>query len=198
MLEDQQSTEYFDYPFSDFKADFAFHEISPGDMLSAGNATITTSRLNHPNYALGYRVVEDGTSLVYVTDTSPFTDILIEDYFISDPEEAIPENGSPRRQEMNKYHAHILRLMRRADLVVYDTFFEPEGYESRPHWGHSTPQAALENAKAVGVRKLAMFHHAPENSDEEMDELAAKYARLGEERGVEVIVSKEGMELSIP
>ncbi len=198
IFEAQQSVEYFGFPFSDLKADFTFHEVSPGDMLSAGSATITTSRLNHPSYALGYRIVEDQHSLVYVTDTSPFTDVLIEDSFIADPQDAVPEDGSPRRQEMNRYHAHLLRLMRKADVAIYDTFFEPDGYASRPHWGHSTAEAALENAKAVGVKKLAMFHHAPENSDEEMDALGRKYAEAGARDGLEVVVSHEGMELSIP
>ena len=198
VFESQQAPEYFEHPFSDFAADFTFHDIDEGDIVSAGSATITAARLNHPNYALGYRIVADKASVVYVTDTSPYDKLLIEDTFIRDPHDVMPSEDSPRRQEMARFHAQLLRLMRKADLVIYDTFFEAPGFESRPHWGHSMPQHAIENCRTVGARKLALFHHAPENTDEAMDALERKYCDGTEGSDLEIMMSREGLELAIP
>ena len=198
VFEGQQTPEYHDQSFSEFPAEFVFHEITEGDLLGVGSATVSTARLNHPNYALGYRIVADGGSVVYITDTSPYDTVLIEDTFIKDPADVSPAEGTPRKQEMARFHAQILRLMRRADLVIFDTFFEQAGYDSRPHWGHSMPVHAIENCKTVGVKRLALFHHAPENTDDDMDDLKQKYCDGTETDELRVIMSHEGLELSIP
>lgn len=194
----QQSPEYSDRPFAEFPAEFTFREISEGNILGPGNATITCARLNHPNYALAYRIVADGAALAYVTDTSPYREVLIEDWFIKNPAEAAPPPDGPRRDEMAKLNESVIELMADADLVIYDTFFEPEGYKTRPHWGHSTPDDAIVACRAARAKKLALFHHAPENPDSKMDELGAKYRDVVKGTGLEVLVSREGLEIELP
>jgi phosphoribosyl 1,2-cyclic phosphodiesterase len=196
LFERQQSSEFCDHSLSEFDADIDFQEIVEGDIVAAGSATISCARLNHPNYALGYRITADSKSLVYVTDTSPYSDVLIGDHFIKDVSEVTPEDNSPQKQEMARLHASLLRLLRKADMVVYDTCFEPEGYNSRPHWGHSTPEDAMANCRSVGARRLVLFHHAPENTDSAMDKLKDKYCGNGSS-DLETIMSHEGMELAV-
>ena len=192
---EQQASDYFDHTFSECQAEFRFHEIGEGDMMAAGGATITCARLNHPSYALGYRITADGGTLAYVTDTSPFDDILIEDEFIADPKKAVLPPNSPRREQLAQLHEALLGLLAGADLVIYDTFFEPEGYASRPHWGHSTPDHAIANCRAAGAKRLALFHHAPDNSDKTMDQLEDKYRQQVRGSGLAVFAAAEGYEL---
>jgi phosphoribosyl 1,2-cyclic phosphodiesterase len=142
----QQDVAYSDARFQDFTAEFEFEEILEGDMIGAGGATITTALLNHPCHALGYRVHADGATIVYITDTSPFTDVLLGTEFVSDPQEVIPPKGSPRRTEMAQLHDGVLKLMEGADLVIYDTFFEPEGY-------------AMRYASPLGAQHTRSCHH---------------------------------------
>ena len=194
----QQSPEYFDTPFSEFSAEFTFNEIEEGDILAAGGATITCARLNHPYYALAYRIVADGGAVVYATDTSPFREVLIEDWFIKNPADAAPSPDGPRYEQMTRLQERLLALTADADLVIYDTFFEPEGYKSRPHWGHSTPDDAITTCQAARVKRLVLFHHAPDNSDAAMDQLQEKYRRKVEGRGMELLVAYEGLDLQVP
>ena len=191
----QQSSDYFDHAFNEFKAYFEFVEIVEGDFFSTGDATITCARLNHPCYSLGYRIVADGGIVAYVTDTSPFEDILIEDSFIADPKTAMHAPDTPRGKLMLDLRDKVVELISGADLVVYDTFFEPQGYSSRPHWGHSTPDHAIQACRDAGAKKLALFHHAPENTDETMDELRAKYRDQAKGTGLEVVVAIEGQQI---
>jgi phosphoribosyl 1,2-cyclic phosphodiesterase len=191
----QQDSDYCDHAFGEMKADFEFVDILEGDMFAIGSATVTCARLNHPCYDLGYRIVADGAVLVYITDTSPFDDLLIEDQYIADPKAAMHSPDSPQGKLMLELHNRLLALMSGADLVIYDTFFEPEGYRTRPHWGHSTPDHAIANCTAAGAKKLALFHHAPENTDDAMDLLARKYADQTDGTELDVFVAVEGHEL---
>ena len=43
-----------------------------------------------------------------------------------------------------------------------------------------------------------MFHHDPSRSDDELDAIEAEYQRRGAEVGIEVVVAREGMEMTIP
>jgi phosphoribosyl 1,2-cyclic phosphodiesterase len=195
---EQQSTEYYDHPFTEFPARFTFREISAGDILAAGSATITSGRLNHPYYALAYRIVADGAVLGYVTDTSPFREVLIEDWFIKNPADAAPSPEGPRHDALVRLREGLVKLMAEADLVIYDTFFEPEGYRSRPHWGHSTPDDAISDCQKARAKRLALFHHAPDNSDEQMDRLQEKYREKAKGGGLNVFAAYEGLELRLP
>ena len=43
-------------------------------------------------------------------------------------------------------------------------------------WGHAYPEYAVKMARAAGVKRVALFHHAPDASDAALDMLAAKWA----------------------
>jgi hypothetical protein len=83
------------------------------------------------------------------------------------------------------------------DTVVYDTHFTPDEYARFPHYGHSTPDQALEICAAAKVRRLVLYHHAPSHGDEQMDKIAAEYLAKGAAVGIEVLTSFEGMTLPI-
>jgi ribonuclease BN (tRNA processing enzyme) len=83
------------------------------------------------------------------------------------------------------------------DTVVYDTHFTEDEYAKFPHYGHSTPDQALEICAAAKVRRLVLYHHAPSHSDDQMDKIAAQYLAKGAGIGIEVLTSFEGMTIPI-
>jgi ribonuclease BN (tRNA processing enzyme) len=91
----------------------------------------------------------------------------------------------------------VIDALRDVDTVIYDTHFLPEEYEKFPHYGHSTPDHAIEICAASGVRRLVLYHHAPGHTDEDMDAIDERYRRLGGERGLEVVTARERMMLRI-
>jgi phosphoribosyl 1,2-cyclic phosphodiesterase len=198
LIVEQQAPEYSDVLFSEFKAGFSFNEIEESDILKIGSATVTCARLNHPFYALGFRIASDNGSVVCVTDTSPYKDVFLADSFVKNPADVAPAPGGARAQEMEACRLALNDLLTDADLVIYDTFHEPAGYKLRPHWGHSTPDHAIADCVAAGARRLALFHHAPDNTDETMDRLAAVYRDKGASVGVDVFAAKEGLVITVP
>jgi len=93
----------------------------------------------------------------------------------------------------------VVRLCEGADLVVYDTMFTPEDYKRIPHFGHSRPSDALRICQEAGARQLALFHHAPERSDAEVDAILAETQVAARRDGIklEIVAAYEGLDVSL-
>ena len=185
--------EFFPVPLEAVPADFEFHEVDAGKSFELDDFEILPIALNHPYGAVGYRIESDTTSLAYLSDTAPFTDMLHKRHFLAGPEKP----SAADRHELDKLKADLLESIQGTDTVIYDTHFLPQEYEKFPHYGHSTPEHALDMVSGNGVRRLILYHHAPNHTDDIMDEVARTYQEKGEARGVEVIVAREGMVLSV-
>jgi hypothetical protein len=44
---------------------------------------------------------------------------------------------------------------------------------------------------------LVLFHHAPNHTDEQMDQISAHYQEAGARLGMEVITAREGLNLPV-
>lgn len=120
-----------------------FTDFHVGETFKIGDdVTVKTAPLNHPNGATAYRLEAEGKSLCYVTDT-----------------EHVP--GQPDQK--------VVDLIKGADLVVYDSTYTDDEFPKKIGWGHSTWQEGIRLCKAGGVKRLAIFHHDPDHTDEFMD-----------------------------
>jgi phosphoribosyl 1,2-cyclic phosphodiesterase len=191
----QTEDPYFPVPFNSVKAEVAFRELVEGATFHIGDVKVSCTRLNHPWIAMAYRLDCDGASVVYSTDTAPFTDILLEHEFIKTP----PAIGAPLVPEhatkLRAMRQGLIELCRNTDLLIYDTQFTPEEYRIRPHWGHSTPEDAVEIAAAANAKSLALFHHAPERTDDQQDAILAATRERTRDLGLEIIAAHEQMEI---
>jgi phosphoribosyl 1,2-cyclic phosphodiesterase len=142
-LRHQMRAPFFPVDFEQVRAQVRAREVAPGERFEHHGVTIAMARLNHPDPVWGYRLEHGGRSIVYATDT--------EHYACVDP---------------------VLRkLAAGADTLIYDAQYTPEEYRgdagpARVGWGHSTWGAAVELARACGVRQLVLFHHDPRRTDE--------------------------------
>jgi len=129
------------------------------------DVTVHSLPLNHPNGSLGYRLERGDRRVVYATDH---------------------EHGNEAVDEA------LVEFSRDADYLIYDTTYEESEYEQlRQGWGHSTWYAAVQTALKARVKKLILFHHHPDHTDEELErlvELARKELPATE-------IAAEGMEL---
>jgi phosphoribosyl 1,2-cyclic phosphodiesterase len=77
------------------------------------------------------------------------------------------------------------------DVLVHDSqFVEPERAVA-DLYGHATVDDALELAALAGARRLALFHHAPARSDDEVELIGQTLAEAAGARGVDVFVARE-------
>jgi phosphoribosyl 1,2-cyclic phosphodiesterase len=193
----QTEDPYFPVPLDALRAEIGFRELVEGETFAIGSARVSCTRLNHPWIAIAYRIDVDGASVVYASDTAPFSDILLEHEFIERP----PEPGEPLRAEdeakLRAMRAGLVALCRGADLVIYDTQFTQAEYRAKPHWGHSTPDDAIAVGLDAGARAVALYHHAPARSDDEQDAILAEYRRRLAGAELSLIAASEGLEVAL-
>ncbi|HVV85464.1 MAG TPA: MBL fold metallo-hydrolase [Kofleriaceae bacterium] len=185
--------EFFPMPLSAVPAEFEFHEVAPGQVMTFGEIKVLPIALNHPYGSVGYRCDADGTSVAYVADTAPFHEVHHKQHFLRGLEPLTDDD----RRALDRMHHDLVAAIHGCDTVIYDTHFLPEEYARFPHYGHSTPDQALDIVAGNGVRRLILYHHAPSHTDDMMDEIAARYRALGAERGVDVVTACEGMVLGV-
>src|SRR5437667_213575 len=124
--------------------------------------------LFHPAPALAYRIEADGRSVVYATDTED------------------PHSGKPNP---------VIPLAQGADTLIHDAQFLKSDFQ--PTWGHSTIDAAIDVAAKAKVKRLVLYHHDPDRTDDALDHIGLQAQRTGREKlpGLEVVVAREGLEL---
>ena len=195
----QTDDPYFPIPFEEAKADIAFRELHDSAEFEISDLRVACTRLNHPYIATAYRLTVDGASVVYVSDTAPFSDILFEDQFVARPPTPGAELPAADREKLARMRAGVVRLCEGADLVVYDTMFTPDDYQKIPHYGHSRPSDAVDVCREAGVKQLALFHHAPERSDAEIDGILADTRAVTKRAGIalDVVAAYEGLDLAL-
>jgi phosphoribosyl 1,2-cyclic phosphodiesterase len=195
----QTDDPYFPIPFEETKAEIAFRELVDSAEFEISDVKVACARLNHPYIATAYRLNVDGASVVYVSDTAPFSEILFEDQFVARPPSPGAELPAGDREKLARMREGIVRLCEGADLCIYDTMFTPEDYQRQPHYGHSRPSDALEICREAGVRQLALFHHAPERSDTEVDAILAETRAATKREGInlDVVAAYEGLDIDL-
>ncbi len=189
----QTEAPYFTVHLDEVAAAVSYIELIEGACFELGGARVRCARLNHPNIAVGYRVEADGATVAYVTDTAPFDRILFQHEFI-----ATEPQSPPSREEadyLRELRAGVVDLCRDADLVLFDTMFTAEEYASRPHWGHSTAEHAIDIAVDAGARRLALYHYSPTMTDAQVDEHLARLQRDAPD--IELLASAEGEEITL-
>jgi ribonuclease BN (tRNA processing enzyme) len=63
--------------------------------------------------------------------------------------------------------------------LLHDGQFLDNERATADAYGHSTVGAAVDFAIRCGARRLALTHHAPDRSDDDLDKLAANLAGSG-------------------
>jgi phosphoribosyl 1,2-cyclic phosphodiesterase len=161
---------FFPVDLDDIPATLEIGEMHDGSDERIGRYHVRAASLFHPAPALAYRIEADGRSLVYATDT----------------EDAFSGKLNP-----------VIALAEGADTLIHDAQFLESDF--KPTWGHSTISAAIDVAARAKVKRLILYHHDPDRSDDALDHIGREAQHAGRERspGLEVLVAREGLELEV-
>src|SRR4051812_18310810 len=195
----QTEAPYFPVPFNEVRAGVTFRELDDHARFEIEDARLACARLNHPYIATAYSITADRAKVAYVSDTAPFADILFGQEFVPRPPAPGSELPKASREALRTMRSSVVRLCEGADLVIFDTMFTAEDYRLMPHFGHSRPGDAIEICRDAGVKTLALFHHAPERSDTEVDVMLADARDIVARSGTKlsVVAAFEGMDLEL-
>ena len=187
----QMKYRYFPVNMGELASDIEYIRLSEAPSIDLGDGlTVVTKLINHPITALGYRFEYGGKKVCTCYDTEPFRNLFITDPNHPDYDEAMAYEGEEVAKEQNMM---LEEFYRDADLLVHDCQYTEEEYNNgKIGWGHSTFEHAIASASRAGVKKLAMFHHDPERTDAQIDELTKEYCQPGRYGDIEVFFAREG------
>lgn len=172
-------------PASMLRAQVNFEAISGSAQFMIENKVLVkTFQLNHQGVTLGYRLEYKGASCCFITDMAPIGN----GNWLG---ESMKEQAAldPIGYE-KKYQDAFVAFLAGAHTVVYDTHFTPQNL--KPDWGHSTPEIALKYVKQAKNKRLIIFHHAPEDSDLDVQGKVKSIEKEANSSGIEVVAAVEG------
>jgi phosphoribosyl 1,2-cyclic phosphodiesterase len=155
---------------------------------------ITTKYLNHPICCLGYRVEYRERVFCTAYDTEPYQNLFCTDPKDPSYDETIAQEGTLVADEENQ---RLEAFVADADLLVHDAQYTADEYaQDKKGWGHTSIEHAIAMARRNRIKRLALFHHDPMRTDQQLDDLSQIYCQkdTGE---IEVFFAREGMEISL-
>ena len=144
----QMESVYFPVTIREFGARLIFRDLRE-ETLDFGPVRIETMLLKHPGYCLGYKLTCFGRSVCYITDN--------ELYLKTDP-----------RYDL-AYVERLANFVRDADLLITDTTYRDHEYLSKVDYGHSCVSEVADLAARAQVKRLHLFHHDPDQTDDDID-----------------------------
>ena len=132
--------------------------------------------LNHPGGGYAYYIEEDGVSIVYITDN---------------------ELNPPG--EITTSYAEWVDFCRGVDLMIHDAQYDESDMPAKHGWGHSLISQVRQLAVDAQVKNLVMYHHDPERTDSELDEIAIESARFFKSKNSPIgsFIAAEGLTIDL-
>lgn len=190
----QMKYRYFPVNMGELASSIEYRRLKEEPMIDLGDGiTLSTTIINHPITALGYRFSFRGAVFCTAYDTEPFRNLFITDPNNPSYDELMAQEGEEAAQEQNQV---LQNFFKDADLLVHDAQYTRQEYEQgKIGWGHSPIEEAIAAAKRAGVKQLALFHHDPERSDDQLDAMAAFYCAAEKNESMHVFFAQEGQEI---
>lgn len=179
---------YFPVPFEHLDATISFHEVDFDESVEIGGATIRCCRVNHPGYALGFRVEYGKRSFFFASDASPFSDMLFGDKFHTRKRETNPQILT----EMNSLQNRVEATAKGVDLLFYDGNYTDEEYKRLFHFGHASMSDAYHLAKLSETSRLVFWHHDRARTDDAVKKITEPYIQKGKAEGLIVEPAVQG------
>ncbi len=163
-----------------------FHDTPSDEEWELAGVRVAAQPISHPGPTVGYRIEEEGRTLVYMPDHEPALGI-------GDLRGVSPE-------WLSGYAAAF-----GADVLFHDAQYTEEEYGHKVGWGHSSTEHVVTFAQLAKVRRLFMTHHDPLHSDDDLEAVFARAIELWNGNGAagsgshdgEIAMAYEGMEVEV-
>lgn len=150
------------------KVEFARPE---GEVWQVGTAQVRRIQLNHPGGAQGFRIDDNGASIAYLTDNeigASRTLVTVDD---------------------------LARFADGVDLLIHDSQYVPTDMPHKKGFGHSLVEDVLKLSQFAKPKRLVLFHHDPDRTDDALDQIGQGATKwLAEHgKGIALSVANEGL-----
>lgn len=175
-LRDQQDIRFFPVALDHMASKKEFFQLEAESEIDIKGIKIRNTLQHHPGGSYAYRIDFNGKSMVYATD-------------------------SQYKNLTSKFTSRHAEFFKGADLLIFDAMYTFEEAIHREDYGHSSAIIGIDLAIKAGVKRLALFHHEPDNDDDTIFSMLKKsqnYKNVnypGSE--LEVFLAHEGLEIDL-
>jgi phosphoribosyl 1,2-cyclic phosphodiesterase len=186
LLSGQMQSDYFPVAFSDLGA-----RIEPDDLGDAGRiidgVRVTALEQMHPGRSWAFSFEKEGRKAVYATDCELDLGILNKVETAADP------------SLLRRMPAELIDFVRDADLLIADGQYTDEEYPEKVGWGHPRCTTVVDLAIQAEARQVALFHHDPMQSDDDVERKVKACRKRARGHGVDLTLfaAREGVELKL-
>lgn len=148
-LVEQMDGAHFPVTPDQVPSNFDFITHNPLEFLAEHGFNIKPVYLNHPGGAMGFKILIEDKLICYFTDNEI-------------------EPPYPKTIEYDK----LVEECKSADLLIHDAQYTEEDMPIKHGWGHSIIRQVTKLGHDAEVKNVIYFHHEPERTDNEIDEIA--------------------------
>ncbi|MEK7263584.1 MAG: MBL fold metallo-hydrolase [Bacteroidota bacterium] len=166
VVSNQMKRSYFPIRLKEMPATFRFFPIKE-ERFQMNGATIESMYVNHPTYAFAFKITHNEKTIIYITDNEPI-------------DHKTTSQMGVRRAVLRKYlqsgtdpNQRLYDFCRGADLLIHDATYTPDEYVHHIGWGHSHYLFPIQVAREAEVKHCVLFHHQPDRSDDDIDNILA-------------------------
>jgi phosphoribosyl 1,2-cyclic phosphodiesterase len=196
IIGDQLTYRYFPVKHSELAAKITYFPMKEATKDLGDGITLTTKYLNHPILCLGYKFEHKGKIFCTLYDTEPFRNVFPTNPTDPNYDELAAQEGELAAREEN---GKILEFIQGVDVLVYDAQYTQKEYSSsKLGWGHSSFEFAVNSCHKADVKRVFLFHHDPLRTDDQLDELEARYrSMLAGKSRLQVSMAREGVDIDV-
>lgn len=145
-LTDQMLQPHFAMPLQNMQADLNFHTLTERDRFQIHDISVESLVINNKTGAMGYRLTWQDFVIVYATDT-----------------------------QIEQTSADFLAFIDQADLLIHDGTYSDLSYlytlDTTESAGTQPWETGITLTEKANVKKLALLHHSPIQTDSVLDQL---------------------------
>jgi len=174
VLAQIMSPPYFPIEPTDLAGEWSFATIAAGEARIEEFDVLVREIPHKGGRTFGYRISDGRSTLAYLPDHCPTA-------------------LGPGEDGIGSYHRAAIELAQGADVLVHDALLFPEELAAESDFGHAVADYAVELARRAGARAVVLFHHRHDRTDDELDDLARRFAGSSPS----VSVAREGSMLEL-
>lgn len=153
---------------------WTFEPLDPG-MRTFGSYDVLSREIPHKGgRTFGYQVSDGRSTVAYLSDHSP-------------------SSLGPGPDGLGERHDAALELAAGVDVLIHDAQHLAAEFPGVGYLGHASAEYAVALGREAGAKRVVLYHHAPDRTDDQVDALVAS-VQCG---SLPVLAAREGLVLDL-
>jgi phosphoribosyl 1,2-cyclic phosphodiesterase len=189
-LASQMESPYFPISMYQMPGDISIQEARGLD-FKVGAVPVRAQFLNHPGACTGYRLATPAGDISYLPDVELCQRLR------ANLETAVVRPRTEDQPCSSEQDRKVIEFIRDSEVLIIDSQYSADEYQHHIGWGHSCAEDSVAFALKAGVKRLFLFHHDPDHTDEDISRMVTRAREIvaWHHSHLRVEAAREGCEL---